>query len=381
MFPYFIKELKNGYFISGGDKKLFVYNEKYHQVIDINMKNYISNVTEIKTIEKTERSRREIKLIICAKGETPLLIINTEKNEYKIKNNKSNVSTTFCLEIKKNSYLALRENEVYVISDLFNKIIASNRNKLFDGTYKGAIKLSKNIFALSSNKILKNGENKLKFYNSNSKRIVKEINGYSFIASSNGLVLMPKEESETSKILLCACKKYQSNQKNGILLVNANIEKMIEINNPFYNTGNFEVHCFCPLSVKPKRNYIKIFNDDEIIETDYFLVGGYDKSKGRGKIKLYKLIRNNNIKDTKIQFIQDIDVKKTKQFNGFKDPINCITQSRQDLKILISCMDGNIYLLSSPNIDIFTKYEEKTKYDLISTQMENKRKEIIVSAE
>ena len=192
---------------------------------------------------------------------------------------------------------------------------------------------------------------------------------------------MPKEESGTSKILLCACKKYQSNQKNGILLVNANIDEMIEINNPFYNTGNFEVHCFCPLSVKPKRNYIKIFNDDELIETDYFLVGGYDKSKGRGKIKLYKLIRNNNIKDTKIQFIQDIDVKKTKQFNGFKDPINCITQSRQNLKILISCMDGNIYLLSSPNIDIFTKYEEKTKYDLISLQMENKRKEIIVSAE
>ena len=111
------------------------------------------------------------------------------------------------------------------------------------------------------------------------------------------------------------------------------------------------------------------------------MVGGCDKNKGRGKIKLYKLIKNNIIKDTKIKFIQDIDVKKTKQFNGFKGPINCIIQSRQNLKILISCMDGNIYLLSSPNIDIFTKYEEKTKYDLISTQMENKRKEIIVSAE
>ena len=59
---------------------------------------------------------------------------------------------------------------------------------------------------------------------------------------------MPKLEAETktSRILLCACKRYTKDQSNGILLVNPQLGDNKEIEEPFYNTGNFEVQCFCP---------------------------------------------------------------------------------------------------------------------------------------
>jgi hypothetical protein len=76
----------------------------------------------------------------------------------------------------------------------------------------------------------------------------KKISDYSFIVSTNGLELMPKLKKENKfKILLCACKSYKKEQKNGILLVVINMEENIDIKNTFCDTENFEVYCFCPL--------------------------------------------------------------------------------------------------------------------------------------
>ena len=352
--------------------------------MDINNKQLISNICEIKSEVKTEKSRKEIELIACTKEYMALITLNTENDNYRNKKyTLSCLSASVCLEIKKNNHILLGENRVYHACDLFSKIIRTKTDEILAGTFKGAIKISRNIFALTSNEILKHGENNLIFYNSNCRKVFKIIKGYSFITSTNGLFLMSKEEDK-NKFLLCACKKYKSNQKNGILLVNSKIEDNIfdVKKSTFYSTGNFEVYCFCQISKKPKSYYIKIFtNDDEIEETNYFLVGGYDKYKGKGIIKLYKIIRNENFDDTKIEFIQDIDIKKTKQFKGFKSPITCITQSKRNLKLLISCLDGKVHLLSAPNIDIFLKYDERTKYDLKISLMEKRRKEIIVGVD
>ena len=94
---------------------------------------------------------------------------------------------------------------------------------------------------------------------------------------------MPKNEKmPTNRILLCACKKYLRFQKNGILLLSFEDDNNIDnsyfpINYVFYSTNDFEVFCFCPIS---------IFSDIQILEnksnknvTDYFLVGGFDSIK------------------------------------------------------------------------------------------------------
>ena len=380
----FITELRNGYFISGGDKHLLIYNQNYYQVMDIENKKVISNITEVKTEIKTEKTKNEIQIIVCSKDSMHLIALNTEKDDYKIKKYILPFMPTYaCLEIKKNSHIILGEQKVYHGSDLYSKIISSKMNIIINGSYKGVIKLNRNMFALTSNKVLKHGENILNFYNSNSQRVIKKIKGYSFIASNKGLFLMSKEE-EKNKILLCACKKYDSTHKNGILLVNSYIDEFsIDIKNKiFYNTSNFEVHCFCPILKRKKTDYIKIFTDEnDIEETDYFLVGGYDTIKCQGKIKLYKIIRNEKVENTKIDFIQDINIGKTKKFNGFQSPINCIAQSKRNFKICLSCLDGKIHVLSTPNIDTFLEYDEKTKYDFKISFMKKRRKEIIVGVE
>ena len=106
---------------------------------------------------------------------------------------------------------------------------------------------------------------------------------YSFIFTNHGLALMnfrkDKEEQNNNvnyknKILLCACKKYLSHQKNGILLVNIQPnEKQVE--NPFYDTGDFEVYCFCPLFKNDDTKIIEIQSDFIFKETEYLSVRGW----------------------------------------------------------------------------------------------------------
>ena len=86
------------------------------------------------------------------------------------------------------------------------------------------------------------------FYNHYS-RIIKSIKNYSFALSRNNLSIIPREKSnETNKILLCDCKKYKENQKNGILLTAPDPKKNEPtLTQKFYETENFEVLCFCPI--------------------------------------------------------------------------------------------------------------------------------------
>ena len=158
-------------------------------------------------------------------------------------------------------------------------------------------------------------------------------------------------------ILLCACKKYTKEQKNGILLVKLKINNsdIWDKSHKFFDTGKFEVYCFCPIS-----STNEIINKNKKY-TKYFLVGGFDTLRKKGLIKLYKIKKNKNNKNITIEFIQNIETKLdnkdkgTKDFNGFRGPISCITQSLSTGNILITCFDGNVYLFANPNLDILKR--------------------------
>ena len=149
------------------------------------------------------------------------------------------------------------------------------------------------------------------------------------------------------KVLLCACKKYIKNQKNGILLVNIKENESAKDNEKmnyiFYDTKNFEVYCFCPISIYDNTMIIK--NAESKKEnTDYFLVGGFDNNKKKGIIKLYKVNYGIEYDKTTIEYIQDIIfANENNNMKGFRGPISSITQSNIDGKILVTCWDGNVY--------------------------------------
>ena len=70
-------------------------------------------------------------------------------------------------------------------------------------------------------------------------------------------------------------------------------------------------------------------------------------------IKLYKIIYDeNNEKVSSIEYIQDFK-SYDNYFKGFKGPISCITQSKKDGNLLITCWDGNVYLVDKPFIHLF----------------------------
>ena len=401
-----IKELKNGYFTSFGiDNKLIVYDKNFNIKIEgEDLSEWIYDVLEITSQEKLQR---DIQMILCTNQSLFLNQINVEKNTSRIQ--RYDCGGVICLELKKNNYIICNEKGVDHFSDLFSKIIQSKKNTLFEKAFRGGIVLNQNLVAFSSNIVLPNGENNLKFYNPNSKKITKEISDknskeYSFIMASNGLLLIESEDKSLKKIFLAASKKYLDTQKNGILILASYFDETDTMIETFYPTGNFEVYCFCQLSLikNQKINSGKILDNkenekSESIKTNYFLVGGLDEDTRCGLIKLYKAKFDTNAKDTYIEFVQDIQIEKVEKkfeirnkdkekennpqnedekfneykkkilkerntFNRFGGPISCMIQSSLTGNILVTCYDGYVYLLTPPNLDYYLcedKYEEK----------------------
>ena len=253
---------------------------------------------------------------------------------------------------KTNDCIIVNEKGIIQKSDLFNKITQMKAFEIINKNFVGGIQISENIFAFTSNKTLSNGEDKIIIYNSLSKKYT-DIDNYSFVLSKNNLCLISKEKDNNNKFLLCACKKYNKSQKNGILLVKIEINNYNEISSIFYDTKDFEVYCFCQICRFENPNIeIMILMDNKynnkMIGTEYFLVGGFNSIKKQGVIKLYKIYFNNdNFELTKIEYIQDIEIK---QNNIFKGAITCIIQSNYTGNILITCSDGKVCKFSSPNM-------------------------------
>ena len=304
------------------------------------------------------------------------VIISQKKKINFLNNPNLNIETEYScrniLSLKDNNYLLCNENGVFYASDLNNNFQYQKRNIVNEKVYRGGIKLNGDkdcIVAITSNSVLPKGENKIIFFNSNSKRFMNELEvkdyskNYSFNLSENNCALMKIPKHGNSKLLLCACKKYIKDDKNGILLLILKFDKNDKETIPvFYDTKNFEVYCFCPiLEIVENKNFFGKNNDKvQINDTEYFFVGGFDLNKREGLIKLYKVIYNDEIKKIKIEYIQDIIVGRkisnddTESFKRFKGTISCMIQSSRG-GIFITCYDGSVYLFSKPDIDSLLK--------------------------
>ena len=325
------------------------------------------SISEKNCLNKKIIDKDKIELLCCTNQVLTLIDIDLNNINYNIKTFEiQNRTNLICIEMRENNYIISGIGGTYYYIGLFNKDNGVNQSIITEKTYRSGIKINDNIIALASNSLLPAGENKLILYNVKSKKISKEIEGYSITIASNCLALMPREESKVSnKILICACKKYKENERNGILLVNPQLQNNKRVKNEFYDTGNFEVYCFCPILIIENKN--KYFdNIDEkyrqnikIEDTEYFLVGGFDIEKREGVIKLYKVIYSKEAFETKIQYIQDIniDIIDNQKIEYFDGPINSIYQSKITGNILVSCYNGKIYLFTPPNIDYYIKYK------------------------
>ena len=373
--------------MSGGNKKIILYDSITNN--PINSKNPIKNdnIFEIK-----DQNNNYIKAIVYSDNyrnpKISYLEIPNDRNGFdrsKEQPFKGQINSRICFQFN-SDYIFCNEKNVYLIRDLIskkdNKNIAKDKFELIKGSYWNGININREIIALTSNKSLPkskesfaDGEDKIIFYHYSSKKVIKSVENYSFAISQNNLALMPrwdnnqedkndKNDIKTNKILLCACAKYKEEQKNGILLLILEIEnKIIKTTEKFYEKEikNFQVYSLCPISKSENPN--KIFNTEQnkSIETEYFLVGGFDLVKKQGLIKIFKVNYNReNFENTEIEFVHDIENitkekdinnNESKKFEGFKGHITYITQSRDNEKILFTCSDGNVYLLKYQDLE------------------------------
>ena len=410
----FLKELNNGKYLSvGSDKKILkIYGPSFWELKDVEIPEVRDCIYDI--YEKKLKNHEQTHILACANKEIYLLK-STFNGGLKVENNwelpNMTCTSSLIIEIKakakaprgnkkknKNNSKGEEKNTNIVVVAGRNGIkclvdIFERKNKEFESfnienedTYRGLFKISETLIAITSNSIIPGGKNKLIIYNfelNNNKNTWEnkgnkigdkeyEIENYSFIATNSGMA------SLSENILLCACKKYTKEDKNGILLVtnlNNKNNKLKDENNKygwthiFKPTGEFEVHCLCPL-IKENKQKTGIINDIEDHSTKYdiFLVGGFDSKLGEGRIKLYTLVRKE--KEIKgIKFLQDIELpktgtmtieprleqKKTIKIKVFNGAISCLIQSSVDRNILASCYDGRVYLFSEPNLEKYNQ--------------------------
>ena len=344
-----IRELDDDSFISGGYNEIIIYNK----IVQNSKPKYFENYFTF-FIDKDD-------------------VIISQKDKFtffnKIKASNKEINTKFCcrnlLKIKDNKYIICDENRIFFYTnELIN--IDNTRDSIFlleekKKSYRGGIKITDEIIAMTSNSILSKGENKLIFFNLASKRFITEIEveNYSFTLSENNCALMKIPNKNNCHLLLFACKKYRKGDKNGILYLKLQLEnKESKKFEKFYDTQNFEVYCFCPILEIKNKNILGKNDKDQANETEYFFVGGFDLDKKEGIIKLFKVIYDNEIEKIEIKYIRDIIIgekirkEDPNSFKGFKGPISCIIQSSTG-KILITCYDGNVYLFSEPKLDSF----------------------------
>ena len=381
----FMKETSIGMIITGGIEDKFCIYDKNHKFIkDISFtipedtfhikqdsgkithkrkyKKYSQNIEETQH-SKNNKNNNMIEILDCSRFALMSYSLKFNKidfcdiNVQISKPEQLSLSCTGIIEIEnignKNEYVVYGERGIFHFNDWpFNlginsetKLYNYNKNKR---SYRSGIRINKNYIALSSNKILPNGDNILAFYDIKEKKIIKEIEG-SFANRTNALCLFKITEENSSKerdILLCACKKYMSEDKNGIIAVDSEIfgEKF---SYEFFDLDDFEVNCFCQIGIKQNFEWTK---------SNYFFVGGLDTSKRLGLIKLYKIIYNKN--KIKIKFIEDILIEKNEDFEGLNGTVNNIIQTANG-KILVSCWDGKIFSFSEPNIDYYLEEDNK----------------------
>ena len=346
-----IKEIYSDVYLLVDNEKNLVkivdkdWKDKIENLKDFNDK--IINIYDTTLIDNNKEDL--ISIIIFGCNGIYLANINIDKKETDIK--KLFIPKYDSLNIKeankyiKNIYKISYKEKTSVLYDLFTNSNSKEDILIYDKNFfNEKIKINENIIALTSNTNLPNGDDLIIFYDLKEKETKHIINNYSFVMGRNGLLLLTNDYSENkNKFLLCACKKYSTHQKNGILLIKPEFKDNEEIKKYFYETTNFEVYCLCPI--------LNIVTDKKILVNNYFFVGGFDTKNREGKIRLYRINYEEEDYKNKIEHLQDI-VFQDEEIN-FKGAIISLIQSKTTGSIIASCYDGFIHEFTQPNLSFY----------------------------
>ena len=370
----YIREIEHEYFLVGGlNKALNIYDKSFNNIFSVNKLANIKELWIYNALVFKSNIINEAKLAFCCINKICLYNLSLTGEQNVKSSNNLDIPALFCLEMQKNQtdFIAFNDHGIRKYDEFNSKIVRKNEKEIFEGRARSGVWLDENIIGfILFNKTEKTNE--IIAYNINNLKVLKKVpvsRNYTINLCQNSLALMEMadcdhENFKDKKVLLFACKKYVKGQKNGILIVNYNFYNDKEFLKVDFERTNFEVYCFCQLS-KYKSDDKKLLEEktDKIGKTNYFLVGGFDLRKGKGVIKLYKLICGYEDKDNngiiKIKYIDEapIDDVKNLCFKYFSGAVSCIIQLEKTGNILVGCWDGNVYIFHPPKIKIYDEYE------------------------
>ena len=294
-----VEQLSDGNILCSIGTKINIYDQSFNFKSDLSF----DDLTYIREINIKSSEKDTTQFVAYSKQQ---LTIFKLKNNIIHKTTKKNYCCSFYLDIKENLKIISGECGTKFLDGEFNEINDYENDKLKNKSFRSGIKIDQNIIALASRDLDVAGENKLLFYNFNSKKIVDEISGYSFAQYPKSLELFPKDKP---RMLMCCCEKVNNKKQNGILFINLDILKKtdseikkIKNNNKeeylfFYNSENFKANCFCLLLTQQHiiNNSSNLLQEYNIYEP-YFLAAGEEKKAGRsfGKIVLFQVQFNNS---------------------------------------------------------------------------------------
>ena len=334
----YIREMSNQYFYIYNDKTIVFTDKSYKKILTISLDEKIFNISE-----KKSNKKNHIELIACCSKNINLIDISMKDFQYHIQQYQiPSVTCLFCYQMLNNIYIILGYSMLVIYHNLFDGTHPNESITLSNKLFFSGIKISNTEIALTSNSLLKKGENNLVIINVVENEVVTNVSGFSYVYGSSGLGVMNINDDI---IIIAACKKYVSGQKNGILLIDYKPNENVKNNHTFYETGNFEVHCVCP--IVDRKNKIN----------NCFLVGGFDSDIGEGQILLFRVIKdkNKNIEEgySSIEFLQNIEFEFNSKNQGFDMPVTNIIQSSADDKLLVTNLNNSVNLLTKPNLEYY----------------------------
>ena len=162
-----IKEINNQLLSIGFDKKVYIYtNNEWNKPKEYKCSDWINNIEIVKKLT----AKNNFDSIICTKSS----LIYMNNIIYKSAKNNN-----FLLKINDDQFkfILIQKNEVIMCRLSFNHIIDSTFIPILEGYYREGIVINSNIFAITSNRIITGGDDKIIFYNINTYKIFKEIKG------------------------------------------------------------------------------------------------------------------------------------------------------------------------------------------------------------
>ena len=183
-----MKQLPCGNYVSCGfDGQIFLFDENLNQIHSDNTIKYpIYSISEIPGTQN--------EFMACCPEKIYLLSINDNKIDVDSKRLITESLNLFSFSTKEDEIIFCGNNTISKFNGKIKEITIENNNNnksiLNSITATCGKKLTDNIFAIVSNKIMENGDDKLLYYNINKWNVFKKEEDYSFNTGPNSLFLI-----------------------------------------------------------------------------------------------------------------------------------------------------------------------------------------------